>query len=308
METNGNGNEHANLEIVAESSLSLITKAEIDVQISTAKAFPRSLKLFLSRAMSMATISEEVAASCNYALPRGGKSLDGPSVRLAEIVCSSYGNIRAGARVIANDGKTVTAQGICHDLETNYSVTVEVKRKITDRNGKTYNEDMQVVTGNAACAIAYRNAVFKVVPSALVNEIYDKAKEVSRGTAETLPKRRDKALEYLRGLKVTDKQICDVLEIKRVEDIDLDKLDTLRGMCTLIKNGESTVKDLFETEASKESNDKKEAAHAKENERIEKFINKATSVEQLDEIYDKVPDGQLELFLAKKEELSTSKK
>lgn len=234
------------IEAAPESSLSLITKAEIDVQISTAKAFPRSMKSFLNRAESMATVSEDVAASCSYALPRGGKSLEGPTVRLAEIVCSTYGNIRAGARVIANDGKTVTAQGICHDLETNYCVTVEVKRKITDKFGKTYNEDMQVVTGNAACAVAYRNAVFKVVPYALVNDIYDKAKMVARGTSETLPARRDKALVYLRGLKVTDQQICDVLEIKKVEDIDLDKLDILRGMCTLIKNGESTVKDLFE--------------------------------------------------------------
>ena len=234
-------------EVVAESALSLITKAEIDMQISTAKAFPRSLKMFLDKAMSMATISEEVAASCNYALPRGGKSLEGPSVRLAEIVCSTYGNIRAGARVIANDGKTITAQGICHDLETNNSITVEVKRKITDKYGKTYNEDMQVVTGNAACAIAYRNAVFKVVPSALVQEVYDRAKEVARGTAETLVAKRDKAIKYFHDLGVKDAQICEQLEIKKVEDIDLDKLATLRGMVTLIKNGESTIADLFPT-------------------------------------------------------------
>lgn len=237
-----------NLTVVSESALALITKAEIDVQISTAKAFPRSLKLFLDKAMSMATITEEVAASCSYALPRGGKALEGPSVRLAEIVCSSYGNIRAGARVIANDGKTITAQGICHDLETNNCVTVEVKRKITDKNGRTYNEDMQVVTGNAACAIAYRNAVFKVVPSALVQEVYEQAKEVARGKAETLVARRTKAIDYFKSLGVTEKQICAVLEVKRIDDIDLDKLQTLRGMVSLIKNGESTIKDIFDPE------------------------------------------------------------
>lgn len=261
-------NELTVIESVSENSLALITKAEIDVQISTAKAFPRSLKMFQDKAMSMATISESVAESCNYALPRGGTSLEGPTVRLAEIICSAYGNIRAGARVIANDGKVVTAQGICHDLETNYCVTVEVKRSILQNeykyeNGKkvktgrmvTMNEDMQVVTGNAACAIAYRNAVFKVVPSALVADVYEKTKRVARGTAETLPAKRQKALDYLHSLKVTDKQICDVLELKKVEDIDLDKLDVLRGMVTLIKNGESTVKDLFEASDSIEIED-----------------------------------------------------
>lgn len=241
-----NQQEFTQVEVVT-NSLDLILKAEIDMQISTAKAFPRSIKTFLEKAESIATISEDVAQSCNYALPRGGKALEGPSVRLAEIVCSTYGNIRSGSRVISNDGKTITAQGICHDLESNNCVTIEVKRKITNASGKTYSEDMQVVTGNAACSIALRNAVFKVVPFALVSEIYNKTKQVARGTAETLPARRDKAIAYLKSMGVTDKQILDVLELKKIDDIDLDKLSVLRGMVTLINNGESTVKELFES-------------------------------------------------------------
>lgn len=232
--------------VITPDALSLITKAEIDVQISTAKAFPRSLKMFHDKAMSMATLNEDIAAACTYALPRDGKSIDGPSVRLAEIVCSAYGNIRAGARVIANDGKTITAQGICHDLETNNSVTVEVKRKITNKTGKLFSEDMQVVTGNAACAIAYRNAVFKIVPAALIEDIYTRVKQVSKGTAETLISRRDKAVAYFRDLGVKDQQMCDVLGVKKIEDIDLDKLATLTGMKAALKNGETTIKDLFE--------------------------------------------------------------
>jgi len=242
METN----QTTELQIVSSEALSLITKAEIDVKISTAKAFPRSLKMFMDKAMSMATFNEDIAASCSYSVPREGKSIDGPSVRLAEIICASYGNIISGARVISNDGKSITAQGFCHDLETNNSVSVEVKRRITKKNGQTFSEDMQIVTGNAACSIAFRNAVFKVVPSALCQEVYDRAREVARGSAETLVKRRDKALEYFRGLKVTDKQICDALEIKKVEDIDLDKLAILTGIKASIKNGETTADLAFE--------------------------------------------------------------
>lgn len=238
--------ENTNINIVAHDALSLITKAEIDTQIATAKAFPRSLKMFHDRALSMATLTEDIAASCSYSLPRGGKTLEGPSVRMAEIVVSSFGNIRSGARVIANDGKTITAQGICHDLETNNCVTVEIKRRITDKYGKTFNDDMQTVTGNAACAIAFRNAVFKVVPAALCQDIYDKAKEVARGTAETLVVRRDKAIDYFNSIGVKNEQIISVLEIKKIEDIDLDKLSILTGMKAAIKNGEATVASLFE--------------------------------------------------------------
>lgn len=231
-----------------ETSLYLLTKAEIDTQIATAKAFPRSVTLFQQKALSMATLTEDIAASCTYALPRAGKSIEGKSVRLAEIAVAAYQNIHAGARVISDDGKFITAQGVCWDLENNTRITKEVMRKVTDKNGRRYSDDMITTTSNAACSIALRNAVFSTIPSALTDSVYEKAKEVARGTAETLLSRRGKALEYFKGIGVTEKQICDVLEIKKVEDVDLDKLQILTGMKAAIKNGESTIKEIFEPE------------------------------------------------------------
>lgn len=233
---------------VEQTAYYLQTKAEIDTQIATAKAFPRSEKMFLDKAISRATLTEEIAQSCIYALPRGGKPIEGPSVRLAEIIVASYGNLRASARVVENDGKMVTSQGVCHDLENNTAVSIDVKRRITDKNGKTFTEDMQVVTGNASNAIAFRNAVFKVVPMAYTNIIYEKVKEVARGTAQTLTERRNKAIEWFNGQGIKNEQLCEALQVKKVEDIDLDKLMVLSGMRSALKNGETTLKDLFETE------------------------------------------------------------
>lgn len=224
----------------------LQTKAEIDTQIATAKAFPRSETMFLERAISRATLNEEIAQSCIYALPRGGKPIEGPSVRLAEIIVASYGNLRASARVVENDGKMVTSQGVCHDLENNTAVSIDVKRRITDKHGKTFNEDMQVVTGNASNAIAFRNAVFKVIPMAYTNMIFEKVKEVARGTAKTLTERRNKAVEWFNEQGVKNDQLCESLGIKKIEDIDLDKLMVLSGMKSALKNGESTIKEMFE--------------------------------------------------------------
>lgn len=251
----------------SESQISLLAKAEIDSQVATAKAFPRSLKQSLDLIMSMATLTVEIAESCEFALPRGKKAdgtvneLKGPSIRLAEIVFSQYGNLRGGARVIFNDGKKVVAQGICQDLQTNACYTGEVARSILQheyipdpqRPGKfkksgrmiTMTEDMQIVTGNAACSIAFRNAVFKVVPAAIVQPVYLATIKVALGDIATLEERRKKALDWLYAAKVTDVQICMALGIKAVEDIDLEKMATLRGMCNAIKEGASTVEQLF---------------------------------------------------------------
>lgn len=264
-----------------EQSLSLITKAEIDMQISTAKAFPRSIKAFMEKTKSIATINENVAQSCAYALPRGGKVLEGPSVRLAEIVVSSYGNIRAGMRIVANDGKKITAQGICHDLETNTCVTLEVNRSILQHEWKdgqktgrqiTMTEDMQTVTGNAACAIAFRNAVYKIIPAALIADLYEEIKEVAKGTAETLPARREKALNYAYSVGIKDDQICEALEIHHVDDIDLEKLSIFRGMLTLIKNQEETIANVFPKPSAKK---KAKSAENEAEEAIKKAAAKA---------------------------------
>lgn len=231
---------------VNNTALYLLSKAEIDSKIATAKAFPRSVAKCLEKAMSMVMLSEDIAASCSYSLPRAGGKLEGKSIRLAEIIASNYQNIQYGSRVIANDGKNITSQGICVDLENNVTSTVEISRKITDKNGKTFTQDMQTVTGNAASAIARRNAIFSVIPSALTDEIYEKSKEVARGSAETLATRRNKALAYFTGLGVAEKQLLDLLEIQKVGDIDLDKLSILTGMKAAIKNGEATIQSIFE--------------------------------------------------------------
>lgn len=291
-----------------DAAITLITKAEIDTQIATAQAFPRSLKAFYNEALSMATLNVEIAESCAYALPRGNKTVEGPSVRLAEIVAAAYGNLRTGARVIYNDGKVITAQGIVQDLQKNILHTEEVQRSIQQhewepdpaRPGKnrktgrmiTMTEDMQIVTGRAACAIAYRNAVFKVVPAALIQDLYEKVKETAKGTAETLVARRDKAMAYFRGLGVKDAQVFEVLQVKGLEDIDLDKLVLLRGMASALKNGEVTLEGIFPPPDAKDKADKAtKAAEDKLNKK--KTGNGAKDItDQLDEkLADKGADG-----------------
>lgn len=280
---------HISQEQVSSEVLSLLTKAEIDTQISTAKAFPRSLTGFMEKVRSIATINEAVASSCGYAVSRSGKTITGPSVRFAEIVVSAYGNIRAAARVVANDGRTITAQGICHDLETNSVATIEVKRKITDKNGKTYSEDMQVVTGNAACAIAYRNAVFKVVPAALTEDIFEDVMRVAKGTLATLTSRREKAISWFSTVGVKPEDIFKKLNVKGAGDIDLEALHVLNGFRSSIKNGESTVKEIFfEEEEPKPTVNKEE-------QRIELLL-KGKSAEEAIAFSKTLPKEALQLF------------
>lgn len=242
--------------------LSAINKSEVDIQVSTAKAYPRDVEQSLNRIKQLATIDNETAENCFYALKRGDTFIEGPSVRLAEIIGCAWGNLRVQARIIGNDGKFITAQGIAHDLETNFAASVEVKRRITDKSGRTFNEDMQVVTGNAAASIAFRNALLKVVPSAVTHRIVAEIRQVAKGNALSLEQRVANMLKWFDGVGVTRQQVLAHIGVASAEKITEEQADYLRGLAVAIKEGSTTVKDTFGEGAKTQSEQQAAAATA----------------------------------------------
>ena len=237
-------------EIVPVETLTEIVKTEIDIQIATAKRYPRSLEKFRQDALSMATVDKDIAASCFYKLKRNnanGESafIEGPSVRLAEIVANAWGNLRFGARISNEGEREVTAQGVAHDLEKNVCNTIEVSRRITNRAGKRYGDDMIGVTKNAACSIALRNAIFKTVPFTYVKFIYEQAKKTAVGDAKTLAERRQVMFEQFSKMGVTKDQVIAFLEKKSFEDVGIAEIETMIGVYNAIKDGDTTIDEQF---------------------------------------------------------------
>jgi hypothetical protein len=230
---------------MSTDALVQITRGEVDMQVSTAKAYPRSITKFQQDAMTLATQDKQIAAECFYVVPRGGKTVEGPGARLAEIIAGSWGNIRAETRILGHDGNEVTAQAMCWDMEKNVAIRTEVKRRIKDKHGKTFSDDIIVLTGNAAASIALRNAIFKVIPMALVKPIYEKCREVAAGDAKSLAQSRTEMVNYFKRYGITEARILFALGKGGVADIGTDDIATLRGIATAIKEGSASIDDCF---------------------------------------------------------------
>lgn len=226
-------------------ALMALNASEIDTQIATAKKYPRSIKMFVREATDMVTLTEEVAGECMYALKRAGKTIEGPSARFAEIIASAWGNCRAGARQISEDDRFVTTQGAFMDLQRNVAITYETKRRITDKHGRKFSDDMVGVASNAACSIALRNAVLKGVPKAFWKPIYDAARNTAIGNIKTLHDKRLSMIEYFQKMGVTEAQILELLEVAGIEDIGLDHIALLKGIATSLRDGETTIEQAF---------------------------------------------------------------
>lgn len=255
MQSEDDGENRREQSIIDTGTLATITKSELDQQIATAKAYPRSIAVFRKRALELVTLTEPIAKSCIYALPRREKDrhtgkfitkiIEGPSIRFAEVIASSWGNIRRGARIVHEGREFITGQGVCHDLETNDCVTREIQRRITTSTGKRYNADMIGVTANAACSIAMRNAVLGCIPQAIWAEMFAAARRVVAGDVKTLANRRAAAIAEFTIFGVTEPVILATLGRAGVQDITIDDLVTLNGMLTAIKDGEHTAEQLF---------------------------------------------------------------
>lgn len=258
------------LEVMQTEQLQSMDRAEIDMQIATAKRFPRDIQQCLDNIRALSMIDEETMESCFYHLERKDKDgqikeIEGMSVRMAEIFVSCWGNLRVATRIIGNDGRKITAQGICFDVQNNVAVSSETSRRITNKSGKTYSDDMQIVTGNAASAIAFRNAVFKVIPAAVTKSVTNEIKQrLLEMTSTKISQKRRNAVEWFTKRGVTEDELRKYLGTDNLETISAEEIVELRGVATAIREGSSSIDEVFRSNSDDRTvSDRKEEIRAR---------------------------------------------
>jgi hypothetical protein len=179
--------------------------------------------------------------------------LVGKSVRLAELCAALHGNLRCASRILPppplDRGRYVYAEAVCIDLESNYGRAVTVKRRITDSRGRTYSDDMIAQTEMAAQSIAFRNAVFAVVPAVVHDVAFERACKLANfkggGGApaapkeETIASRMVDALQYFSDRGVTAERLIAAVGATSVADINDEKFAAICGLATRIDSGEA---------------------------------------------------------------------
>lgn len=292
------------LELASSSAIYQQDKAQIDVQIATAKAFPRNVKRSIDNAIAIVTMDRETAATCTYSVPRGGKAITGESVHLAKILSQVWGNLRVEAKVVGIDSKQVTSEAVCFDLENNLAIKAQVKRSIMTKNGRM-SDDMITVTGNAANAIALRNAILSVIPKAIVTKVYTAAKNTITGDVGDKEKLIARRKQVFDGFKdsygLTEKQVLASVGKAAIDHVTADDLVVLIGIGQAIKDGDTTVDEAFLAKnTSKQEPKTKEAIQL---DRQKQMIEDCKTLEELMDLQTKYPDWDASLYTDKKQKL-----
>jgi hypothetical protein len=188
------------------------------------------------------------AEKARYAYPRGGTTVEGPSVNLAREIARLWGNIQYGIKVIQDDEETRTVSGWAIDLETNSMVANEASfKKLIYRKKEGWiapdERDLRELT-NKHGAIAVRNSLLQLFPRDIIDGALKQAKSTiakgyKAGALDT------KALiSSFKKIGVTGEQIEKYCECP-VTSLDADQFAELRGIYESITSGAAKKEEFF---------------------------------------------------------------
>lgn len=133
-------------------------------ELEKAKLFPRNEKEAIKE-IKAACKDEMVAINSSYLFVYDGQIVEGPSIRLAELLAQKWGNIEHGVEGMRQTPQGVVCSVYAIDLEKNVKVTGEVTVPILRWDAvKVYEK----IAG--AASRRKRGAILSVLPSYLKDE------------------------------------------------------------------------------------------------------------------------------------------
>ncbi len=222
--------------------------AEVQAQYVIAKKFPRNQHEAYMQILESCK-RPYLAEQAMYAYPRGGQLVEGASIRLAESMAQSWGNLDCGVREVSQANGVSIAEAYAIDLQTNTRVTkvFHVPHTRDTKKGKqklTDSRDIYELVANQG-ARRLRACILAIIPG----DVIEAAVAQCRKTLETseIP-----MSEQIKRLVVAFDEIgvkVEHLEARLGHNLDAtvpQEIVTLRGIFKSIKDGMSNREDFFD--------------------------------------------------------------
>lgn len=239
----------------------------IQAMIFMAKKDPRDENASLQSIMN-ACKRRLFAEKAIYSYTKGGTEVEGPSIRMAEELARSWGNIEFGVAELSNKPGESEMLAYCWDLEKNIRSAVSFTVKhIRAARGSTYAvtdpREIYELTANFA-ARRMRKCIMAVIP-ADVQELAIEAcnKTLESGGGEPLIDRVRKMLLKFSEYGVTQEQI-EQRAGRAISGFNEKTLVEFAKIFNSLKDGMSSVENWFEIAAPESSKGKSKAEQVRE--------------------------------------------
>lgn len=240
--------------------------AEAQGKLVIAKRFPRDEVQSYAKAME-ACQRPTMAAKAFYSFPRGGQTVEGPTIRFAEELARCWGNIDYGIKELSQDDGKSEMQAYAWDLETNAQSVQNFTNPHQREQGKkmvTLTSQRDIYENNANMATRrLRSRILAILPAWFVEDAIAECKRTLSGQNDTpLIDRVKKMVVQFAKLGVTQEMIEKRLK-RKIDTMTSDDFVEYVGIYNAVKGGESKIADWFD--AQKEANDLTEALKGENN-------------------------------------------
>jgi hypothetical protein len=226
---------------------------EVQAAMVIAKRFPRDEDVAYTRVMK--SCKRKSLANCAiYKYPRGGQSVEGPSIRLAETLGRAYGNLDFGIKILERKENETIAMVYCWDLETNVRAQrIFQVRHIRDRKASnggslklTEERDIYELVANMG-ARRLRACILSIIPGDIVEDAVNECKKTRAAEAHQTPvdQRRRAMLVNFETVGVTQAMIEKYLK-HPTSEINHEEIDGLFDIFLAIRDKVGKREDYFE--------------------------------------------------------------
>jgi hypothetical protein len=223
--------------------------AEVQAAMVIAKKFPRNEIQCIER-IKVACQRMALAESAMYSYPRGGQTVTGPSIRLAEVLAKSWGNIDCGVvELTQQDGESVVLS-YAWDLETNARstkvFTVKHERSARGEIKKlTDPRDIYEMTANQG-ARRLRACILSIIPIDVQEAAIEQCEKTLQGDGKEPLK--DRVTKMVIAFKEQFGVTQDSIEKRighKAEVISEQELVGLRKIYTSLRDNMAKREDFF---------------------------------------------------------------
>lgn len=221
---------------------------EVMAAMAHAKKYPRDEAAAYARIMQ-ACKRPGLAENATYAYTRGGSKIEGPSIRLAEVLAQAWGNINYGIIEATRTHEESELIAYAWDMETNTRRDIVFRvphSRDTKQGKKALVDDRDVYENNANMgARRVRACILGVIPGDIVDDALGECtKTLTSGNTEPLADQVRKCVSAFAEVGVA----AGMIERKvghKLDALSPAELAKMRKVYMAIRDGFGTVADHF---------------------------------------------------------------
>lgn len=228
------------------------------LQFQIAQMNPRNIEVVRANVLEECR-DLELAEAAEYSFPRGGTTVNGPSIRLIEALAKYWGNIDFGVVEVERGAGFSVMRAYAIDLQTNTRQTRDftVKHIRDTKKGSvnlTDERDIYEIGANAG-ARRLRKCLEGLMPKALIDTAIlacrERVLDAQKGSPKSHDQRISDLLKTFEKFGVT-KEMIEKLREKPTDEFTPEDFQKMLGVYNAIKDKQQSVGEVFPELAPKE--------------------------------------------------------